>query len=286
MSLHTRALLLQLKLSSWSANKLDKRQTKFLSDYNNVKDGVIRAHRSLLPGSSLLQELLTTKDAIRTHHYKNTLPWAGDGMHILPVANFLEYMRTYRELKDKFDQTKRRFVLDYPHQLAEAKRILGALYNPDDYPDVAELDKRFNVELLKYPVPDMDFRVQLSNAEIANLREEMEGRLQSAQTDALNAAWQRLYDKVQHIADQLAKPNPRIHDSLMDNAREVCDTLTRLNVFNDPNLEKMRKRVEDMLVPPDSLRVSQVTKERVQQEAAKTAEAIRSFFTPADEMDD
>ena len=286
MSLHTRALLLQLKVSIWSANKLDKRQTKFLSDYNNVKDGVARVNKSLLPGSSLLDELATIGGAIRTHHYKNTLPWAGDGMHILPVANFLEYMKVYRELKDKFDATKRRFIADYPYQVAEAKRILGPLFNSDDYPDQSNLDKRYGVELAKYPVPDTDFRVQLSNAEIANLREDLESRLQSAQTDALNAAWQRLYDKVQHIADQLAKPNPRIHDSLMDNAREVCDTLTRLNVFNDPNLEKMRKRVEDMLVPPDSLRVSQVTKERVQQEAAKTAEAIRSFFTPADEMDD
>lgn len=283
MSLQTRALILQLNVSVWSANKLDKHQSKLLAQRNGVDNGLARVNKSLLPYCQQLDDLSTIAGAIRTHHYKNTLPWAGDGMHILPTSNFLAYMTEFRTLKDRFEVKKRELIQDYPNQVLKARHVLGSLFNPDDYPQQWELDKRYGVELAKYPVPDTDFRVQLSNAETNLLKQELQERLQSAQADALKAAWQRLYDRVKHIADQTGKAAPRIHDSLIDNAREVCDTLTRLNVFNDTNLDQTRQQVEAMLVSPDALRVSPTVKEQVHTEAKRIQSVMETFFNPSED---
>jgi hypothetical protein len=68
--------------------------------------------------------------------------------------------------------------------------------------------------------------------------------------------WQRLYDKVKHIEERLANPSAVFRDTMLENARELCELLPRLNFADDPTLEQMRREVEQKLVSyhPDALR--------------------------------
>jgi hypothetical protein len=53
----------------------------------------------------------------------------------------------------------------------------------------------------------------------------------------------------------LADPKAIFRDSLVDNIKEQCALLSRLNFMDDPNLEAMRQHVEGSLIKhPDALR--------------------------------
>ncbi len=88
-----------------------------------------------------------------------------------------------------------------------------------------------------------DIRVDLGSDQKAAIETSITNRVQQATAIAMNDAWTRLHDVVAHIAERLADPKAIFRDSLIDNARDVCDALQRLNVTNDPALETMRARV-------------------------------------------
>ena len=43
---------------------------------------------------------------------------------------------------------------------------------------------------------------------------------------------------------KLSQPEAIFRDSLIENARELCDVLTRLNLTDDPKLETLRRQTE------------------------------------------
>jgi len=71
----------------------------------------------------------------------------------------------------------------------------------------------------------------------------------------MTEVWTRLFDRVKHMAEKLADPKAIFRDSMVENAREICALLPRLNFADDPNLEAMRQQVEATLLKhPDALR--------------------------------
>ena len=58
------------------------------------------------------------------------------------------------------------------------------------------------------------------------------------------------------MAEKLDDPKAVFRDTLVENTREICSVLTRLNFTDDPNLEAMRQEVEQSLTKhhPDALR--------------------------------
>jgi hypothetical protein len=93
-------------------------------------------------------------------------------------------------------------------------------------------------------------------------------------------AWTRLHDVVSHIAERLSDPKAIFRDSLIDNAKDVCDTLQRLNVTNDPNLEAMRARVAAELtaVSPATLRDVPQVRETTARKAAGIMDAMAGLY--------
>jgi hypothetical protein len=67
---------------------------------------------------------------------------------------------------------------------------------------------------------------------------------------------------------------------MLENARETCDLLTRLNIADDPNLEAMRKQVETKLLDyhPDTLRNDLDTRQDTAEDARKIMDAMSVFM--------
>ncbi len=256
MKLSDRALLVQLNISQWTARKFDKRVTKEVADNHGVAEQVGRYNRSLLPMNDLLKQIHQTSAAIRQRFYTNTLPWGIEGTFILPTSNYLEFMTEFRGYKSKWLQLVNQFCDQYDTIKQDAQQMLGNLYNPNDYPTNEEIRAKFRMDMAVFPVPTNDFRVELSDSELSNIQKDIEQRVQGAAQLAMKEAWQRLYDKVQHIASKLSDPKAIFKDSTIQNTRDLCDILGRLNFTDDPDLEAMRREVEQKLVShhPDSLR--------------------------------
>lgn len=256
MNLNDRALLVQLNISQWTARKYDKRATKDVAAMHNAAEAAGRYNKALLPMNDYLDNVQKKATLIRTRYYQNTLPWAMDGTQMLPSANYLSFMTDFRKQKSEWEYTVALFLDHYDDMKTIAKRMLGSLYVESDYPTENEIASKFKMDMAVFPVPSTDFRVQLSNDELNHIRGDLEARLATAQQAAVRDVWDRLFDKVKHIADKLADPKAIFRDSMVENARELCELLPRLNFTDDPNLEMMRAEVEAKLIGhhPEALR--------------------------------
>jgi hypothetical protein len=256
--IHSRALLVWLRISTWSARKYDKKISAEVNQRHNASNDASRVNKLLLPGdASAYKALVASAGAIRLQHYSNTLAWSDEGWRLLPTANYADYTKWLRDRQREFNAAVDDFAADYPALRAQAARLLNGMYRAEDYPDVQDLRSRFALTVEYAPVPAAgDIRVDLGADQIALIESAIGARTDRAVQDAMRDAWSRLHDVVAKIAERLSQPDAIFRDSLISNAEQVCDVLQRLNVTDDPNLEAMRVRVRRELTrfSPDTLR--------------------------------
>jgi len=280
MKLSDRALLVQLNISTWSANKLDKEISAETNAIKGVQQSAGRYHKSLLPMCDLLDDIKKKATLIRTKFYDNTLPWGVKGIQILPTANYLAFMTDFRKERAEYEQLVNRFVPEYPQLVVDAQRFLGAAYKPADYPEPHEIGDKFKMDMQVMPVPNTDFRVNIADEELQRIHDEVEARVKQAAKGAMMDVWQRLYDKVKHLAEKLDDPKAIFRDSTVNHLVDLCEMLPRLNVMDDPNLEAMRQEVEAKLAGynPDTLRADVKVRQTVATEANDIAAKMAAFM--------
>lgn len=280
--IHNRALLVWLTITTWSARKHDKRATaKVTADFQTSSDAA-RVNKSLLPGDAAeYKALMALAGSIRTGHYGHTLAWSDEGWRLLPTANFEQYTKWLREQQSAFEKARDSFVAEYPTLRADAQRKLNGLWQASDYPEASDIAERFALTVAYSPVPATgDIRVDLAADHIATIEQTITDRVTAATSTAMSDAWQRLYTCVAHIHDRLNDPKAIFRDSLVENARIVCDTLTRLNITADPNLEAMRARVANDLTAytPETLRDVPAVRQETAEKAAAIMDAMAGFY--------
>ena len=256
MNLNDRALLVQLSISQWAARKHDKKATQDVAHMNAASHHAGRYNKHLLPTGDALSNVHQKANSIRQKFYENTLPWGVDGTQILPTANYLGFVSDFRKEKAEWETLCRHFFGEYEYMKADAPKVLGHMYNAKDYPPLYEIQTKFSIDLAVFPIPSADFRTSIASDELQRIQQDVERRVSMAQNQAMTELWQRLYDRVKHMADKLADPKAIFRDSMVENAREICAILPRLNFTDDPNLEALRQQVESTLAGnhPDSLR--------------------------------
>jgi len=173
-----------------------------------------------------------------------------------------------------------KFIDDYPRLIQNAQVSLGKLYNASDYPDIEDLKSKFDMDIRVMPVPADDFRVSIPDSELAQVRADVGAQVESATTKAMGEAWQRLYDRVKHISDKLHDPKSIFRDTLIDNTRDICDVLKRLNINDDDNLEQLRAEVEQSFTKlhPESLRNDPHLRTRKSNEASDIMKRMGAYM--------
>jgi hypothetical protein len=280
MNLSDKALLVQLTISQWNARKYDKRVTKDVAASHGTITEAGRYNKSLLPLNDYLDRVHKKSTHIRNKFYENTLPWGLEGTMMLPSANYLAFMTDFRKEKAEWQSLVRDFTDNYEQLKQDARRFLNALYNEADYPSLLDIKMKFHMDMAVFPVPNNDFRVSIGDAELTAIQQDVERRVTEAQSKAMNEVWQRLYDRVKHMADKLADPKAIFRDSMIENAREICSILPRLNFADDPNLESLRQEVEMGIANhhPDALRNDPDLRRETADEAKRIADLMRGFM--------
>jgi hypothetical protein len=278
-TLISRAMLASLRISSWSARKYDKRITEETNAAQGAASDAGRYNKMLLPGDASSYKALTSHIAgVRVLHYAQTLAWSDDGWRLLPVANYQRYTDKLRDAKHVYDSLLADFLADYPQLRQDARVKLNGMYRDDDYPDDVAAKYDFAIEYS--PVPSGgDFRVELSQAEIDVIATRTESRVKTAFEDAHRDAVKRLYKCVASIHERLASPDAIFRDSLISNATDLCDVLTRLNISGDANLEALRKQTDSLAtVQPATLRNDTVTRIQTANAAQGILDSMMSVY--------
>lgn len=250
MSIAASSILVELNISVWTANKLDKRVT----DSVLVSNGAMSAdagqfRKNLMAGTTIRKDIADFAASCRLWHNTTTLPWADRGARLLPTSLFLDYKTEANRRKMQFDHMVEHFLREYPTLQAQAQQHLGALYNPDDYPSVEAVADKFGFKMVFTPLPEAgDFRLDVANEDLEELRRQYDNSLNARLNEAMQSQWDKLHDMLTRMSDKLVEPEGddkrRWHDTFISNAHDMCQMLTHLNVAKDPKLEEARLKLE------------------------------------------
>lgn len=252
------AMLVDLNIGVWTGRKMDKKVSEEIDASKGTHARAGNYHKKLLAGTQKLDELQKLVSAVRIWHYAQTLPWSDGGSRLLPMANFFDYKATLNDYQQQFEESVNEFLQDYPTLVSAAAFQLGDLFDSDEYPSADKLVDKFKFKYVFLPVPEAgDFRVDVGDAYKNELQEQYQNFYQDKLNNAMQDAWERLHDCLTRMSEKLAGTEKQIfRDSLVNNATDLCELLTKLNVTGDSKLELARKKLESALlgVTADELR--------------------------------
>ena len=275
------ALLIDLRVSQWTARKIDKGAAREVAANHNAASTSGTYYKSLIDGSAL-ETIKAVVGRARAYHYRMTLPWADTGPRVLKSSSYLEYMQEMRTYGDEFRAAVALLLQDYPLHRQEAKRLLGTMFNDTEYPDTWALADKFDFNLSVLPLPmGGDFRATLGDeAAEARIRAEVDASSAACTAAAMQDAFNRVAKIAEAFIDRLSKPDTVFRDSLVDNARELADVLPHLNITDDPALSALTQRMQATLCQydPNQLRHNPDARKETYTAAVAVHKDVMAFF--------
>ena len=261
ISIASSAVLIDLNISVWTARKLDKNVSKEIDINKNTTIKAGNYNKHILAGSDQLEKITKLAGEIRDWHGRQTLPWSDTGTRLLPMSNFFDYKQQLGVYEAEFQSRINTFIYEYPNIILGMAFKLGKLFDRSEYPETDKIANKFNLKYTIMPVPETnDFRVDIADDIRNEMQQEYQKAYESRVEVAMSDAWSRLHNTLEHMVDRLSGDDKKIfRNSLVDNALELTNLLTKLNVTKDPKLEQARQALEKSLigVSADDLRESQ-----------------------------
>jgi len=280
------AILVTLNISSWDANRQDKRVSKDVADANEVKDQrLCRLRKSLLPKTEVMDKLLATVRAARTFHYDNTHAWMHDGPRMLLTSNFDAYMLQMRTFKADFESCVLNFLGQYDAIRDEATGVLGKLYDAADYPDKGTLKSRYGFEIKAQPMPATTelLELGLEPAEADALRSKLEADMAETFARANRRNFEDLQDRLSKLVTKLADEKAYVKEETIAGVRDLAELLPRMNILNDDRLDMLAERLKSSLegVSAEAVKNNPDTRARVAAETQTVFNVMQAFMNPA-----
>lgn len=282
--LSSKAVLCTLTVGVWFATKIDKEAGKAAEEKFNAKDAGVFIKKLINPDS--IKKVYSVGERIRGLHYKNSLPWNDFGQRLLPSTNFETYTHLIRKAIHEWEALVQKEIIDVYEELKKdaQENRLGGLWNPEEYPTIESLKRRFYVKVSFDPVPDVqDFRVKLRDEEVAAIRAEYEERESEASKRSKADLWKRLYGTVDKLMKRMnsdRRPSEKACVGIIDEIKELVELLGIMNFDNDANLEAMIKEVENKLATlnPDLLKDGQYHRNEAANEAKTILNKMSAYL--------
>jgi hypothetical protein len=274
------AMLANLTIAVWLGKKRDKDVTEEVAVRHNAK-GRAGTYTKNLIDSAFLQKVKKLEGTARNLHRMWTLPWLDNGDRILPTALAEDYLKKMREARRDYEAAVDDFIEQYNQEVAKAKLRLGTMYKSDDYPDKAVLREKFAFEFTLFPFPNTkDWRVSLAGKASKAVKEETERRIKATVEAAIRDLWQRLYETVEKMYETLSKTDAIFRDSLVSNLVEIVDLIPKLNIVDDPELNRISDEVKKKLCSktPEYLRGDPHTRKKATKEAADILKKMKGYL--------
>ena len=172
MSLSSMAMLVELRISTWTARKRDKETTSDLNTSKNADQDASSVYKYLMAGSNHLEKIEKYAAKCRAWNGQQTLPWM-KGVGLLPMENFFKYREQLGTMEANFNTLVDDFVVAYPSLVSAQAFKLGDYFDATEFPDAESLPRRFKFAYNFLPVPESgDFRINCEARVKADLQEQ------------------------------------------------------------------------------------------------------------------
>ena len=283
-NLSTRAMLIKLSIGGWEARCQDKEVERDVAAKHNITKVKAGKYSKYLINVNhpALDAIGTAENEARQEFYKWTLPWNDQGTRILDAGNWLPFTEAMRKARENYEDKVREFLPLYPSLKDEAKQERNGLYREGDYPKPEALAKRYRYDVRVLPWPDArDFRVDLADSTVAQIREQIAEDTNNALSDAVKDIYARLLKPVSKMAETLSEKDKVFRDTLVDNIDGLVKWLPKLNITGNADITAMLNRIgSELIVRPNRLRESPTVRKQTAQKAAAIASDLAAFMTP------
>ena len=281
MSITSSCMVVNLQIGVWKGYRLDKEASREVTKQNGAHIDAARVNKHLI-SKEALAPVESAAGAVRNHFYTHTLPWKDNGDRVLTRKRFTDFISSHEALVAKFDEAADTLVNDtYPQELGKAEFRMGELWKPSDYPRPEELRRRFYVNLdIDAVTTANDFRVALDEDAAAIVKNGMESAMEQRLNRAMQDVWGRLSEVVQHFHDRMAEDGARFWDTTVTKIADLVQLLPDLNLTDDPELERIRREVEQHLstLSPSELRKDPAMRSAAADEARRIMDDMRGFM--------
>jgi hypothetical protein len=252
INLSNQAILVELNIRVPSFRKLDKKVTREVTVSKGADDQAGRFNKSLLAGADQLDKIQKFVASTRVEFYAKTLPWSDSGQRLADIRSFLSVKDWLNDKSAEYDKLATDFVAIYPNLVSAQAFKMGTMFDRSEYPDANDIARRFGFNFYFTPLPEQgDFRVDVGHDIATELQAEYEKVYGDRTKQAMEDLWNRLYKVTKHLSERFADnekgDSKRLFDSVLDNALELCEMLSVMNVTHDSDLDWARQKLEEAL---------------------------------------
>ena len=245
MSINDKALLVKMSISQWYNRVNDKKVAEEVAIQHGVNSNLQNKYVKQIMSNVALVNVHAIISALRAYHNDKTLPWKENGVRILPAASFMDYQKQIAALRNSFDSEVKIFLAKYPDWVAESRRTMGSLFCEDDYPEVSTLKDKFSLEVSCMPFPnEADFRIDVDNAAMEELRAQTAADIRTALDSAVNSIRLRILERIRMLYNALEDNRKVIREDTFYAVITAAADAGTLNLTNDADLRLLISRVD------------------------------------------
>lgn len=270
----TNAMLVNLTISQWTARKYDKKVSRSVEEANEANDA--GRFNKLLIDKKAIELIARAAGKGRDFLYENTLPWGDNGDRLLPASMYFKFTEGMRERREAYNTAVNNFIKQYPDLCTAARKRLGKMYDPNDYPHVDTLRHRFEWRLSFANIPDAgDFRVDMEAAAANDVKQAIQEAATQREQEAANALMARAKAACEHMYTRLIDKDAIFRDSLVTNIEVLTELMPQLNVMKHDNIDTIAKDMkEHLIIPPDRLRQDKMLRHETALHARRIADLL------------
>lgn len=289
-NLASSCLLVKFTCGWWAGKASDKRVTEDAQQQAGAKHGSGKYVKDLMSNSDALKAVKTCGGDTRNNiHYALTQPFADRGPRLLTNMNYqgiggakgYHYLMT--EAQAKFYNLRDSFMLAYDQDRYDAQHILGAMFDPNNYPTAEEIESQFHFSFAYEFLPDsgtliQDIESETMDAIQAEVKKAYAIKIVAAEANLVK----RLDDAMQVLSKQIdwgdSEKAVRIYEKGVQDVLALTDMLST-GVTVNPVLNDIRDHLDDCMrgVSADSLKKDAHQRAATKKNLADAIAALPSF---------
>ena len=279
--LKNKALQVRLNRKKINRNKMDKELGMEFREQKGVLDAsAMRVNKSIFTKAATEKYMDIYAQASK-YFYNVTLPWDDKGWRLLSIDIYKDFTKKMKQFTTDYRSAVLDFIDHIAEHVEEARGVLGEAFNPKDYKFLADNGGINNELLLEQFTLDVEFdvistgddlRAVLTEKDREVVAELIDKQVKRKFTLANEHIIMSLRDCVFAIHERLCKDTNVFRDTLISNLEDLCDLIPRMNIADDPAINKIAADAKAKLTKWDPQVQRDESKPR--KEVAKSAKAI------------
>jgi len=214
-----------------------------------------------------------------------TLPYTEPGVRLIRQSDIESFVHTLEGFRDELTGAEADLNTAYDEIKADARRRLGRLYNPADYPP--EIRNLFRVGWDFPSVEPPSYLMRIAPEVYEQERQRVAARFDEAVRLAEQAFATEFARLLSHLTARLANGEDGqrqvFRDSVIHNLTGFFGRFVELNVRSNPELDALVEQAQQLVrgVTPQQLRNSDALRQHVAAEMARVQDQVEGLLTDA-----